>query len=214
MIQKRTISIILLLSLVFSYTAGAASPGATLKTIQKKYNKLKSLRADFQEVFEWEMTGENSARSGSLIVTNDKRFFIDTPEQLLVSDGSSVYRYNRVKSQVIIEPISEGEDQVLPSRLLMKFADGFSGESLTPVPVAGKEGFRLDLKPDDSEEMLTSSAIIWFSAEDMVIHRLKLIDLNGNSTTYFLSNIILDEPVKETETHFETPEGVEVYDLR
>ncbi|MCF7811300.1 outer membrane lipoprotein carrier protein LolA [bacterium] len=214
MISKRSILIIALIWLAFSFTANAASPGAALKKIQKKYNKLESLRAEFREVFEWEMTGENSVRSGSIIVTNDKRFYIDTPEQLLVSDGSSVFRYNRVKSQVIIEPISEDNDQILPSRLLMKFADGFSAESLTPLPVAGKEGYRLDLKPDNEDEMLTSAAIIWFSDDDQIVHRLKLIDLNGNSTTYFLNNIVIDQPVKQLETSFEIPKDVEVFDLR
>jgi len=214
MIMKRTISFIILLSLTFSCTASAMSPNASLKKLRKKYNKLNSLRADFREVFEWEMTGENSVRSGTLVVTNDKRFCIDTPEQLLVSDGSNIYRYNCARLQVIIEPVNEGNDQLLPGRLLLKFADGFSAETITPLPVAGKEGFRLDLKPDDPDAMLTSAAIIWYNAEEMIVHRLKLVDLNGNSTTYFLSNIVVDKQVKQSETSFEIPEGVEVFDLR
>jgi len=112
------------------------------------------------------------------------------------------------------EPVSEGNDQLLPGRLLLKFADGFSGETVTPLAVAGKDGFRLDLKPDDPDAMLISAAIIWYSAEELIVHRLKLVDLNGNSTTYFLINIVVDKPVKQSETIFEIPEGVEVFDLR
>ena len=190
------------------------SPGSALKQLRKRYHKISSLRADFREVFEWEMTGETSIREGTLLVTNDNRFRIETPEQLMVSNGREIYRYNRIKSQVIIEPVSEDGDQLLPSKLLLDFTEGFKAESITPLSVAGSEGYRLDLLPDDPDEILLSAAILWFTSEDMVVQRLKLVDQNGNSTSYYLSNIQLDKPVDAAETSFVSPDGVEIFDLR
>lgn len=210
----RHIWVILAFLLLYTCAAEAMSPGSALKKLRKKYHKVSSLRADFREVFEWEMTGETSIREGSLLVTDDNRFRIDTPEQLMVSDGGDIYRYNRIKSQVIIESVSEDGDQLLPRKLLLEFADGFSAETITPLSVANRQGYRLDLLPEKPDEMLLSAATLWFTSEDMIVQRLKLVDQNGNSTSYYLSNIQLDKPVDPTETSINIPDDVEIFDLR
>ncbi len=208
------ISITLAVIFLLIGNAEALNPGSTLKKLRKRYRKVTSLRADFREIFEWSMTGETTIRMGKLLVTNDNRFRIETPEQLLIADGKDIYRYNRVKEQVIIEPIGSDGEQFLPSKLLLDFADGFNAMTITEIAVDGREGLRLDLKANDPDVSLMSSAVIWITSDDLVVHRLKLIDLNSNSTTYFLSDIIFDQSVEASETLFTPPEGVELFDLR
>ncbi len=192
----------------------AMNPGSALKKLRKRYHKVTSLRADFREIFEWSMTGETTIRMGKLLVTSDNRFRIETPEQLFIADGKDIYRYNRLKEQVIIEPVGSNDEQFLPRKLLLDFADGFDATAITEMVVDGREGLRLDLIANDPEVSLISSAIIWVTSDDLVVHRLKLIDLNSNSTTYYLSEIIFDKPVEASETTFTPPEGVELFDLR
>ena len=141
------------------------------------------------------------------------RFRIDTIDQLIICDGNDIYRYNRERGQVIVERVGD-DDKSLPRRILIDFTEGFKPTSLTELAVDNRSGFRLDLKAEDPEALLMSSAIIWATIDDMVVHRLKLIDLNSNSTTYYLSKIMFDQPVDQAETSFSTPEGVEVFDLR
>ncbi|NQT35459.1 outer membrane lipoprotein carrier protein LolA [bacterium] len=210
----RPVIITLFTVMIFSFVASAITPGSALRKVRKKYHKVVSMQAEFREVFEWEMTGESSIRSGSLVVTADNRFRFNTPEQLLISDGENIFRYNRVKKQVIIEPVGENSDQLLPQKLLLDFADGFKAVSLSPLTVDGREGFRLDMTAEDPETTLLSSATLWVTSDDLVVHRLKLLDLNSNSTTYYLSNIIFDQPIDTSVTAFTPPEGVELFDLR
>ena len=184
MIRFKSIIQLLIPILLVTGSADAMSPKAALKTLQKKYQTLHSLSVDFREVFEWGLTGESNIRLGKMMVTKDNRFRIDTVDQLIVSDGTDIYRYNRDRKQVIIEHIQD-EDKFLPRKILLDFADGFKAISLTELAVAEKNGFRLDLEAEDPEVSLMSSAIIWATTDDMVVHRLKLIDLNSNSTTYY-----------------------------
>ena len=67
-------------------------------------------------------------------------------------------------------------------KVLLDFADGFKAMDLTEIAVDERQGFRLDLEAEDPEVLLMSRAIIWATSDDMVVHRLKLIDLNSNST--------------------------------
>lgn len=200
--------------MILAVGAAALTPNSALKKVRKKYHKVISMQAEFREVFEWEMTGERSIRSGSLVVTADNRFRFDTPEQLLISDGENIFRYNRVKKRIIIEPVGEDDGQLLPQKLLLDFADGFKAVSLSSLTVDSREGFRLDMTAEDPETTLLSSATLWVTSDDLVVHRLKLLDLNSNSTTYYLSNIIFDQPIDTSVTAFTPPEGVELFDLR
>ena len=200
--------------LIFSGQTDAMSPGSALKKLRKRYRSVATFRADFREVFEWAMTGETTIRSGKLLITKDNRFRIDTPEQLLIADGRNVYRYNRMKKQVIIESISDDSEQLLPRKMMLNFADEFKAITITDLVVDGRAGFRLDLEANDPDASLVSSANVWATTDDLTVHRLKFIDLNSNSTTYFLSDISFDQPVDSSETSFTPPEGVELFDLR
>jgi len=216
MIQKhRVTALIILLSLVAtSLSAQTLTPQQGIKELQGRYKSVSSLQADFQEVFEWTATRETVIRSGSLIVMDDDRFVIDTPEQQMVCDGSAVYRLNRVRNQLIIEPANQGNEAMLPKRLLMRFGDDFNPTAIAAETVAGKKGFRLELTPKDASKSLMSSSKIWATEGDWTIYRIAITDLNGNITSYLLSNIQLNQSVKATAFQFTPPSGVETFDMR
>lgn len=214
MIRRLTIVPLIFFSLFAVNSVLAKSPKSALKDLKKNYNQIQTLQADFTEIFEWAMTGEKTQRDGSLYVTVDDRFRIETPEQHLVCDGEAIYRYNLKKAQVIIEPITEDSDKMLPRRLMLRFADDFIAKEMTNQAVDGEEGLRLDLLPESSEEVLLSEVTIWVTVKDMIVHRLKVVDLNGNFTTYIFSNIQVNSPQDTDHTKFICPDGVELFDLR
>ena len=214
MIRRLTPILLISFSLFIVNSLYAKSPKSVLKDIKKNYNKIQTLDADFTEIFEWAMTGEKTQRDGSLYVTVDDRFRIETPEQHLVCDGDAIYRYNLKKAQVIIEPITEGSDKMLPRRLMLRFADDFNAQEMTKQAVNGEEGLRLDLLPKSREEVLLSEVTIWVTVKDMIVHRLKVIDLNGNSTIYIFSNIRVNSTQDTDHTKFICPDRVELFDLR
>ncbi len=214
MIKRLTLVLLLFLALGEVNALMAKSPKSILKNLKKNYNRIQSLQADFTEVFEWAMTGEKIQREGSLYVTVDDKFRIETPEQHLVCDGDAIYRYNLKKAQVIIEPVTEESDKMLPRRLMLRFADEFNATEMTKLAVEGQDGLRLDLLPKSSEEVLLSAATLWITVDDMIVRRLKVTDLSGNSTIYMFSNIQVNSPQAPEYTRFTCPDGVELFDLR
>jgi len=216
-LMHRNITIVLiglLISFMITDDLLAKSPNSVLKGLKKRYKKIETLQADFREIFEWAMTGEKIQREGNLIVTDDNRFRINTPEQLLVCDGQSVYRHNRERNQIIIEPVNASNNNMLPQRLMLQFADEFKATKTTELAVDGRAGVRLDLISNAPDEVLISEATVWLTIDDNIVHRLKFDDLNGNTTTYFFSNIQINQPIDITLITFTPPEDAEVFDLR
>lgn len=192
----------------------AKSPKSILKELTKRYNKIETLKADFKEVYEWAHTGEKIQRTGQILLAQGQRFRLDTEDQLIVCDNESVFRHNKIKSQVIIEPIDNSADILLPRKLLLNFSNEFKAKKLMELPVNNNLGYRIDLNANKPDEMLISTATLWVTAEDKTIRRMRFVDLNGNITTYYLSNIMFNESIDSTITSFEIPLDVELFDLR
>jgi outer membrane lipoprotein carrier protein len=190
-----------------------ANPATALKEVRKHYKEVKTLQASFKESFQWALTGETVERQGKVIVAEGNRFRVETPEQLIISNGAEVYRYNKLRNQVMIESVSKAED-LLPNKVLLKFAAEFEATSLSPLAVEGVEGYRLDLKPQDPDKALLGEASIWVTAADKTVRRILLVDLNNNATTYTLSDIRFDQSVDSSALAFTPPVGAELFDLR
>ncbi len=189
------------------------NPVAVLKDIRKQYKSIKNFRCDFTEQFQWQFTGELVTRNGTMIAAEGDRFRMETPEQVMVCDGTSLFRYNLLKNQVMIESVKEASN-LLPRRFLLEFGGEFEATELSPISVEGREGFRLTLDPLKADESFMSKAAIWVTTSDLIIHKMQMDDLNGNRTTYILQNIVIDKPVVPKETSFTIPEGAELFDLR
>ena len=210
------IKYVLLLLLFISSQSQAVipkSPEAALKDIRKQYKSIKSFRCEFTEQFQWQFTGELVTRNGIMIAADGDRFRMETSEQIIVCDGNNLYRYNSLKNQVMIEPVKEASN-LLPRRFLLDIGSEFDAVVISPISIQGMEGFRLELKPLKSDESFMSSATIWVTTTDMIVHKMQMDDLNGNRTTYILQNIVIDKPIDPHETTFIIPEGAELFDLR
>lgn len=212
---KKLVCFISSFCIIFANTeVEAKSAKSHLKTLTKKYQKIEVFKADFQEIFEWAMTAETVQRKGKLLVTDDDRFNIETEDQRIISNGTVIYRLNKNKNQVIIEPLDNEKDKLLPRRLLLQFTDNFKATEKSELLVDGLPGVRLDLKPNEESELMISDAVLWMTLEDVTLRRLKFIDLNGNTTTYIFNSIDFNGKEEPGEFEFKIPEGAEVFDLR
>ncbi len=190
------------------------SPRSALKKLDSHYREIQTLQVEYTEQFEWAMTGETVTRVGTAMITSDNRFRIEAPDQLIVSDGKDIYRYNIATGKVIIESVAGSSEQMLPRHLMFDFSDKFSPVSIEEMPVNGQKGFRLELVPENPEEVLLVVATIWATEEDLVLRRFKITDLNGNTTTYTFNNILFNKPIDPSQFLFTPPEGSELFDLR
>jgi len=212
MILRRSLTY-LLIAASAAFSAPSKSAPSALKEIRKKYKATETFSCRFREVFEWKMTGESTAREGSILIGGEKRFRIETPEQLIIGDGAAIYRHNKLRGQVMIEGIG-ASDALLPAKLMLDFAGEFEAGSLSPLAVENAEGFRLDLKPLDREKALVSEAMLWATTADYVVRRIQLVDLSGNQTTYYLTGIEFGPKSDPGQFQFNIPPGVELFDLR
>ncbi|MCB1631828.1 MAG: outer membrane lipoprotein chaperone LolA [Pseudomonadales bacterium] len=194
-------ALVLLCSAAFADAGAATRLGALLGGMRR-------VEADFvQRLFD-ESGAEIQQSSGHVLIVHPGRFRWETREpfeQLVVSDGATVWQYDPDLAQVIVRPLDRRADQV-PSLLLSGDIAAVEAQfEIRNVPSPdGNEDFELDAR--DSAGMF-SRLDVRFAAG--VLRRLSIADGLGQRTEMEFSGVVPLGEVAPDTFRFMTPPGVD-----
>ncbi len=210
--MKRLFTLLIIFSLTASLSAQEAAD--LLGKIQKRYEAMKNVCADFTQTFSWELAGERQVFEGKICTRNGVQFRIETGDQLIVTDGKTVWTMPRGNRQVIIDDASEnGDTNPFLKSFLKNFVDNYTSEFLGSETIAGAPCHHIRLKARSADEF-TQEVEIWADQKSLLMNRIKQTDLNGNSSTYEVRNIDLNARLTDADFQPEIPAGYEVVDMR
>ena len=197
-------------------SAGAKKHPSVQKILQKfhaRSQNIQTLQADFQQTFHWTMVDETQTFTGTLIIGRGDRFRLQTPEQVIVSDGKTLWTYDKGKNQVLVDDAQHSGDDLLPRKLLLKFEKNYTAVFLREEKVGGIPCYVIELtsKTDDT---FIPKMTVWIDEKTYVTRRLRYTDVNENVTTYNLRKIKINQPVPESVFRYQIPKGVDVIDMR
>jgi len=208
---------LMLVLCIFARTARSApdlkEAKRIIKQVQQKYQQVQSLRADFEQIFIWQLAGETQQVKGTIYLKEGNKYRIETNSQLIVTDGETVWTYSRPDSQVIIDQLNHAQGNPLPKDLLFQYAEEFEPAKFQEEELNGTKTFRINLVPKDEEGFITSM-IIWVDKETLLTIKVEQTDINDNINTYFISNIKENTELEPSLFHFDVPEHSEIVDLR
>jgi len=185
-------------------------------SLQAKYNRLRSLAADFTQVYS--APGERTRReSGRLLLKKPGRMRWDytTPEnKLFVSNGRVIYEYLPSDKYATKSSVKESDDLRAPFMFLLGRGnlrrDFKLIEYAREAPVkAGNKVLRLIPKraQDFTELMIEIEPV------SLRITRLSFIDSDQGRSDFIFSNINENVPASASQFSFKAPPGVEVREI-
>jgi outer membrane lipoprotein-sorting protein len=210
--MKRTFSVLLIVAL----TAGASAQtaGDLLGRIQKKYESMKNVCADYTQTFRWELAGETQSFEGRICTRNGVQFRIETSDQLIITDGKTVWTMPRGNNQVIIDDASENSDSnPFLKSFLQNFIDNYTGELLATETIDGAPHYHLRLTARSGDEF-TKEVEIWADQKSLLMNKIRQLNLDGNSSIYEVRNIDLNAGLTDASFKPEIPAGYEIVDMR
>ena len=110
---KNLFVFILMLTALLSF-AGDISPKKIIDKVQGTLSAAGSIRVHFTDTFLWKLTGQKQSLSGELIMDNNDRFHITTEDQIIVSDGKTLWTYSKPSNRVLIDKLDTSDDALLP----------------------------------------------------------------------------------------------------
>ena len=199
------------LSLAFTMTVQADNNQA-LDSFLGKLKQLQNMQADFVQVMRDGKKRELQRLSGKIMIEKPGKLYWQTNppyEQLVVSDGTSVWIYDMDLEQVSIRDM-EQRIQETPALLLSGDTSEIS-KNFTLELNQSEAISRYSLIPKDSSQLFDKLDFQYF---DDQLESMSIYDAAGQVTDIIFENSIVNEQIDPKTFQFGIPEGVDVIDGR
>lgn len=184
-----------------------------IKEVQKKYENLTNVVADFEQVFHWDLTDEVQTLAGKVWLGTENKYRIETKDQVVVTDGISAWTFSKISNQVVIDKPGTSKDSPLLRDLLLQYSQDYQPRYVGNEKIGENDCSVLELQAR-TEDAYVRTVTIWVDRKNATVYRIKQIDINGNSNTYTLLGIAFDAKIPAETFKFIKPEGAEVIDMR
>lgn len=184
-----------------------------INNVQKKLENIKLIEADFNQTFYWSLAEEEEQYKGKIYIGENDEFRIETPHQLIVSDGTSVWTLSQAEKQVIIDYLDPTEGNYLPKHLFVNYHKDYELEMIGAENISVWECYHVVLKSKTSDVFI-QKIDIWIDKKEWLTRKLVYFDANENTTTYNINEIKLATTPNKKLFLYTQDESIEVVDLR
>ena len=209
---KRAICVGLSLILALSLF-GDTEEQKIIERVEKAVRSASTLSIHFTEKFIWKMTGEENTLSGTMLMAGEDRFRIETEDQILVSDGKTLWTYSKPANRVLIDKLAQTEESLLPRQLLLQYTKGYSAKRLPDETVLGIHCIVL-LFTDTEGTSYYSKWELWVDPDTYLPRQLMQEDLSGNQNIYLLESVETGVKIDPDRFRFKIPEGADVIQMQ
>lgn len=200
--------------LIFFSGVHAAKVEKIIQNVQKKFKSSQTLRIQFVETARFSLTGTQSQVSGILQMEGNDRFRLESEDQVVVNDGETLWRYDKLENQVLVDYAKKGDQEVMISDFLDGLEDHYLAQMIDEVKDDNLTKYVIKLTPKPSQQSYFSSIKIWVRDKSWTVDRVIYMDYNDNETEYTIENMEFNPLLTQAVFTFTPPEGIQVIDLR
>jgi outer membrane lipoprotein-sorting protein len=185
-----------------------------VKKMREKYKNAKTLLIDFKEISRFSLTGTETEVSASLYIENMNQFRLESEDQILVSNGETFWRYNKIENQVLIDYAKKGDQEILVNDILSEKTETYYTQLIREYKEDGTKLYVIKLTPKPDSDSFFQDIKVWVEDKSWEINKIIYTDYNENETEFQIEKIELNKELSMTTFTFEAPEGSEVVDVR
>ena len=193
-------------TVLFADAVQAQSPETVARRLQDRYGALESLRASFVQ------TAGGQRLQGTLSVRRDA-FRLDLGNQVLVTDGGTLWSYSRDDEQVVVQDYDPARVGFSVGQLFTDYLDVFRVTAASRATIGGVRHDVLTLRPRRSGSSVRD-ATLYVRSSDAVPTRVRVHDTGGGTLAFDLRDVERNVRLPASTFRFSAPSGTEVVDLR
>jgi outer membrane lipoprotein-sorting protein len=172
------------------------------------YSRAGAFSAKFTQVVSTGDFFDDEKTDGVLMMSYPRKFRIDTPDQVIASDGDSLWSYSAENKQVTIDAASKSKDVATPADYLFNFKQNYTLEYDSTAIIGKTAVHQLSLKSKVRDQYVRSLKL-FLDAENFTVRRVIYRDINDNRITLDFSGWKLGIKIAPEQFRFKTPRGVE-----
>ena len=185
-----------------------------IKDVQKKYQNIQMVRVDFRQVNRFKLTDIKSEIAGTIWISQNDLFRLETEDQVMVSDGKNFWRFNKLENQVLIDYAKKSQQDVFLNNFLFKIDEVYFSQIAGESKINGKKVYEIKLTPKKPDESFFDYVKVWLYDKSWELEKVLYVDFNENEVEYLIEKMEMNPAAAGNVFNFEIPEGVEAVDLR
>lgn len=204
-------SLLLLAAFTWAAQADSKDPKKIAEAVDRHYNSLQSLRADFTESYEG--AGLRRVESGEmeLLKPGKMRWQYQKPtDKLFITDGKNAFFYIPAQRQVRKVPVKQLDDFRSPMRYLLghsRLAAEIEGLKFSNDKPVSADDLVLEGVPKSMKEVV-ERLVLELNPQNQIT-RIRIEQVDGSVTEFLFSNITENVPLTSAAFKFAPPPGVE-----
>ena len=118
-----------------------------IRKVKAKYDDFKTFYAEFDQTSYWKLADNVQEGHGKIWLKDKDKFRIETQDQIIVSDGKTIWTFSQFNNQVIIHKVEKsGEEIRLPNDIFFKYSEDYIPVYLKDEKINNKDCFVLELR--------------------------------------------------------------------
>jgi outer membrane lipoprotein carrier protein len=184
-----------------------------LDKVRKHYDTITDAELQFTEKILFPMAKIEQQVSGTLFIKKTNKYRVELDEQVIVTDGQTLWSYSASNNQVVIDRFKQDQQSLSPEKILIGTPDNFTATTVGEEKIGGHETTVLKLVPKDDQSFIRSLRL-WVDEKDWMIRQVEILDVSEKQTTYAVLQVRTNTGLQDSRFVYNIPEGVNVVDLR
>lgn len=208
----RTLCVALVLT-TFGAGARAETAQEVLEKVKKRYDAINDAMLKFTQHTKYEVSKLEQRTSGTLFIKKKNKYRVEFEDRIVVTDGATVWSYNPMQNQVLIDNFKVDPNVVTPEKVLAAAPQDYYASVAGTEKVGSAQVRVLKLVPKDDNSSVRMMKL-WVDEATWLIKKVELMDVGGNQTIYTVSDIKVNTGIPDSRFTYQIPDGVEAVDLR
>lgn len=199
----------------FSCAKPVSNGLAKLKLVADNFSKISSFQGKFEQHSVLLGFNQSANSKGNLVFKRQGRMdweYFEPEEQRFVTDGKTVWFYQKSLNQVTVSPFKESFSSDLPVSFLMGLSDLDNSFKLKRA-CSSTFGWLFELEPKSADPTL-SRFLLLMDKNEKTPKAVKITDVGGNDTEIVLDQLETEVELPDERFSYQIPKGVDVIDRR
>ncbi len=157
---------------IFSIALQAEDVNDIIENVQETYEDMDYLSATFKQIETFKLTGSVSETIGKIYVSGGEKYRFESENQIIATDGKTVWAFNRNTNQLLIDNVHENSSILLPRDLLFKYPKKYFATLLKTENDNGKKMYVIKMDPKEDVYGYVKSMKIWVEDDTWLIRKV------------------------------------------
>jgi outer membrane lipoprotein carrier protein len=195
--------------------SGVAAQNAddVLEKVRKRYDSVTDAELRFSQKIMFPMTKVEQQLTGTLFIKKKDKYRVEMDEQVIVTDGQTIWSYSAANNQVVIDRFKQDDQSLSPEKILVGTPENFNATVVGEEKLGAYETTVLKLVPRD-EQSFIHSLRLWVDEKEWMIRQVEIVDLSEKQTTYTVLQVRTNTGLQDSRFVYQIPKGADVVDLR